>query len=102
MDVLAGSKGNAASKYIPKLIVKKTGFCEVCNDDLTGTAIRAKLNFGCKKCGKEYDEPGAGFEIDHKMEYAEHLLTFGKCEDCGEELETVCKQSGTCPHEPDF
>ena len=50
------------------------GFCEVCNDDLTGTAIRAKLNFACKKCGKEYDEAGAGHEIDHKKEYAEHLL----------------------------
>jgi len=78
------------------------GFCEICNDDLTGTAIRAKLNFGCKKCGKEYDMPGAGFEIDHKKEYAEHLLSNGKCADCGEELVTVCKMSGTCPHEPDF
>jgi len=78
------------------------GFCEVCNDDLTGTAIRAKLNFGCKKCGKEYDMPGAGFEIDHKKEYAEHLLSNGKCADDGEELVTVCKMSGTCPHEPDF
>ncbi|MBT3879981.1 MAG: hypothetical protein HOF76_13185 [Candidatus Scalindua sp.] len=78
------------------------GFCEICNDDLTGTAIRAKLNFGCKKCGKEYDMPGAGFEIDHKKEYAEHLLSNGKCADDGEELVTVCKMSGTCPHEPDF
>jgi DNA-directed RNA polymerase subunit RPC12/RpoP len=78
------------------------GFCEVCNDDLTGTAIRAKLNFKCTKCGKEFDEAGPGHEIDHKKEYAEHLLTFGKCGDCGEALDTLCKQSGTCPHEPDF
>ncbi|MGR3173998.1 MAG: hypothetical protein ACUZ8N_05305 [Candidatus Scalindua sp.] len=78
------------------------GFCELCNDDLTPKKIRAKLNFKCTKCGKEYDEPGAGFEIDHKKEYAEHLLTFGKCSDCGSQLDTVCKMSGTCPHIPDF
>jgi hypothetical protein len=78
------------------------GFCEICNDDLTGTAIRAKLDFKCTKCGKEYEEAGPGHEIDHKKEYAEHLLTYGKCEDCGEPLDTLCRMSGTCPHEPDF
>lgn len=78
------------------------GFCELCNDDLTPKKIRAKLNFKCTKCGKEFDEPGVGFEIDEKKEYAEHLLTFGNCKDCGEPLDTVCKQSGTCPHVPDF
>jgi DNA-directed RNA polymerase subunit RPC12/RpoP len=78
------------------------GFCELCNDDLTSKKIRAKLNFKCTKCGKEFDEPGVGHEIDHKKEYAEHLLTFGKCADCGGELDTECKQSGACPHIPDF
>ncbi|MGR3301533.1 MAG: hypothetical protein ACUZ8I_03415 [Candidatus Scalindua sp.] len=78
------------------------GFCELCNDDLTAKMTRAKLNFKCTKCGKEFDEPGVGFEIDKKKEYAEHLLTFGKCSDCGEPLDTVCMQSGTCPHIPDF
>ncbi len=78
------------------------GFCELCNDDLTSKKSRAKLNFKCTKCGKEFDEPGVGHEIDHKKEYAEHLLSFGNCADCGVPLETVCKQSGTCPHEPDF
>jgi hypothetical protein len=78
------------------------GFCELCNDDLTSKKIRAKLNFKCTKCGKEFDEPGAGHEIDHKKEYAEHLLSFGNCKDCGSPLDSVCKMSGTCPHEPDF
>jgi DNA-directed RNA polymerase subunit RPC12/RpoP len=79
-----------------------TGSCEVCNDDLASKKHRGKLNFKCNKCNKEFTEPGAGFEIDHKKEYAEHLLTFGKCEDCGEELESVCKSSGTCPHVPSY
>jgi hypothetical protein len=74
----------------------------LCNDDLTPNKVRAKLNFKCTKCGKEFDEPGVGFEIDHKKEYAEHLLTFGNCKDDGEPLESVCKMSGTCPHIPDF
>jgi len=78
------------------------GFCELCNDDLTPKKSRAKLNFACKKCNKEYDEPGVGHQIDEKQEYAEHLISFGNCEHCGEALEAVCKQSGTCPHEPDF
>ena len=78
------------------------GFCELCNDDLTSKKIRAKLNFKCTKCGKEFGEPGVGFEIDHKKEYAEHLLSFGNCNDCGSPLDTVCKMSGECPHIPDF
>jgi hypothetical protein len=78
------------------------GFCELCNDDLTPNKVRAKLNFKCTKCGKEFDAPGVGFEIDKKKEYAEHLLTFGNCADCGGPLDTVCKQSGECPHIPDF
>ncbi len=79
-----------------------TGSCEVCNDDLASKKSRAKLNFKCNKCNKEFDEPGVGHEIDHKKEYAEHLIGFGKCKDCGEPLEAVCKQSGTCPHVPSF
>jgi len=78
------------------------GFCELCNDDLTANMTRAKLDFKCTKCGKEFTGPGAGFEIDHKKEYAEHLLTFGKCADCGGDLDTLCRESGNCPHIPDF
>ena len=78
------------------------GSCEICNDDLAPRKSRAKLNFKCTKCGKEFDEPGAGHEIDHKKEYAEHLIGFGNCKDCGVPLEAVCKQSGTCPHIPSF
>jgi len=78
------------------------GACEICNDDLAPKKSRAKLNFKCTGCGKEFDEPGVGHEIDKKKEYAEHLLSFGNCKDCGVPLETVCKQSGTCPHIPSF
>ncbi len=80
------------------------GFCELCNDDLTANMTRAKLDFKCTKCGKEFSEPGAGFEIDQKKEYAEHLKKgkYGKCADCGGELDTLCRESGTCPHIPDF
>ncbi len=78
------------------------GFCDICQDDLASKKSRAKLNFKCNKCNKEFSEPGAGHEIDKKKEYAEHLISFGKCEDCGEPLEAVCKQSGTCPHVPSF
>ncbi len=78
------------------------GACEICNDDLRPEKTRAKLNFKCTKCGKEFDEPGVGYEIDKKKEYAQHLLSFGNCKDCGEPLESVCKMSGTCPHIPDF
>lgn len=78
------------------------GFCELCNDDLTPKKIRAKLDFKCTKCGKEFEEPGVGHEIDHQKEYAEHLLSYGNCSDCGAPLGTVCRMSGTCPHIPDF
>jgi len=78
------------------------GFCELCNDDLTPKKIRAKLDFKCTKCGKEFDEPGVGHEIDQKKEYAEHLISFGNCVECGGPLDSVCKMSGTCPHIPDF
>lgn len=78
------------------------GFCDICQDDLASKKSRAKLDFKCEKCNKLFDEPGVGHEIDHKKEYAEHLVTFGKCEDCGEQLKAVCRQSGTCPHVPDF
>jgi hypothetical protein len=78
------------------------GFCELCNDDMTPTKVRAKLDFKCTKCGKEFDEPGVGFEIDKKKEYAEHLISFGNCKECGGPLDSVCRMSGTCPHIPDF
>ncbi|ODS33865.1 MAG: hypothetical protein SCARUB_01026 [Candidatus Scalindua rubra] len=85
-----------------KCLPYNIGACEICNDDLAPKKSRAKLNFGCTKCGKEFDEPGVGHEIDRKKEYAEHLISFGNCKDCGEPLDSVCKQSGTCPHVPDF
>ncbi len=78
------------------------GSCEICQDDLASKKSRAKLDFKCTGCGKEFDEPGEGHEIDHRKEYAEHLLSFGNCKDCGKPLDTVCRQSGTCPHIPDF
>lgn len=78
------------------------GACGTCGDDLAPRKSRAKLDFKCTGCGKMFDEPGAGHEIDHKKEYAEHLKSFGNCKDCGKPLDSVCKMSGTCPHTPDF
>jgi hypothetical protein len=57
----------------------------------------SKIDFKCTGCGKVYGEPGTGHKIDKKMYYPK-LLDPGNCHDCGKPLETVCQESGTCPH----
>ena len=83
-----------------KCLSFNAGSCDICQDDLAPRKTRAKLDFKCTKCGKEFDEPGVGLVIDKRKEYAEHLISFGNCKDCGGPLDSVCRMSGTCPHIP--
>lgn len=78
------------------------GICEVCMDDITSKKIWSKVVFRCAACNKDHNHPGAGHQLDERVEYIPTLVTAGKCEDCGKPLEAVCTKSGTCPHVPSF
>lgn len=74
------------------------GICEVCGDDITSTGAYSRVLFHCDKCGKDFEEPGAGFKTDPKIEYVPRLVEAGACPVDGTPLKPICTLSGTCPH----